>query len=204
MLTKFLHFAFLMTALSLLSCEAADIIDPPLNGGELLNAKRFTTGDANDNWIYFSFDDDTTVAVANATISSQWDIAFLRTTLKINGGTSGPGDGGVLMLSGVNFEDITEVPTDAAFVVDDTLSTGFAIPTGSDSGWYHYTGPPNHWILAIEGRVLIFRTADGRFAKVRIVAYYSDGEQPDEPLQTDSGFYTFDYVYQPDGTTSFE
>ena len=92
----------------------------------------------------------------------------------------------------------------AQFAIDDTLGNGFAIPTGSDEGWYKYTGEPNHWILALEDRVFIFRTAAERYAKLKFVSYYSNGQPPAQPLQTDSGYYTFKFVYQGNGSMGFE
>ena len=190
---------------ALLGCEAKTIIDPPLPPDtSSLETKQFTTGDANDKWVYFSFAKNDTEAIVAPTSSQDWDIAFRRTTIKINGGTSGPGKSGVTMLRGVNFEDIKEVPVQAQFAIDDTLGNGFAIPTGSDEGWYKYTGEPNHWILALEDRVFIFRTAAERYAKLKFVSYYSNGQPPAQPLQTDSGYYTFKFVYQGNGSMGFE
>jgi hypothetical protein len=50
----------------------------------------------------------------------------------------------------------------------------------------------------------VIRTADGDgYAKIRIVSYYEGA--PDDPASSDADarYYTFDYVYKPDGT-SFE
>ena len=197
-------FAYIF-ALFLLGCEAKNIVDPPAApDNSTLETKTFSTGSTNNKWVYFSFAKGDTVPVVSATSSRGWDIAFRRTTIKINGGTSGPGKGGVTMLKGVNFEDIKTAPAAAVFTVDDTTSAGFAIPSGSDSGWYTYTGDPNHWILAIEDRVFVFRTADEKYAKMKFVSYYSNGQPPSQPLQTDSGYYTFKYVYQSNGSKKFE
>ncbi len=198
---------FLLCALgfALLGCEAKQIIDPPAPpDNSKLEPKQFFTGSTNSRWVYFRFATNDTVSVTSASTSQNWDVAFRRTTIKINGGTSGPGKSGVVMLTGVNFEDLKQVPATAAFAVDDTLNTGFAIRTGSDEGWYTYTGDPNHWILAIADRVFIFRTADEKYVKVKFLSYYSNGQPPSQPLQTDSGFYTFKFVYQPNGSKAFE
>ena len=46
------------------------------------------------------------------------------------------------------------------------------------------------------GRVLVVRTADGRYAKVSIQSYYKGA--PASPTQaSESGYYTFRYVFQP-------
>jgi hypothetical protein len=194
--------------IALLGCEAKTIIDPPSPPGtSTLETKQFTTGSTNDRWVYFSFSNADTAAIISPSASQDWDIAFYRTAIKINCGTSGPGKGGATMITSVDFDNIKRVPASAGFAVDDTLNTlgsAYAIPGGSDEGWYHYTGDPNHWIVAIPDRVFIFRTAAEKYAKVRFISYYSNGQPPSQPLQTDSGFYTFKFVYQSDGSMQFE
>lgn len=187
--------------LLIFGCEAQTVIDSEQPEQESLEVKTFTTPEADSEFIYFSFSKGDTVTVATL---SNWDIAFQRTTIKINGGTSGSGNGGAAWLTGVNFEDVKAVPDTVAFAVDDTTKGGFAIPTGSGNGWYVYTGPPNHWIVPIEERVFLIRTAQSRYAKVKFLSYYSDGEPPTQPSPEDSRYYTFKYVYQPNGSKSFE
>ena len=48
-----------------------------------------------------------------------------------------------------------------------------AICTGSDNGWYNYNRATN-LILPIPGRTIVLRTADGNYAKMRILSYYKD------------------------------
>ncbi len=198
------RFLFLV-GIALFGCEAENLVDPPAPPDtSTLATRQFTTGSTNNGWVYFSFAKADTVPASVAVSAQEWDLAFFRTTIKINGGTSGPGKGGVTMLTGVNLEDIKEAPASTVFAVDDTLGNGYAIPTGSGGGWYHYTADPNHWILARDDRVFIFRTADEKYAKMKILSYYSNGQPPSLPLQLDSGYYTFKFVYQGNGSTSFE
>jgi hypothetical protein len=199
---KYLH---IVVPILLLGCEAKTVVDPPPPPEEItLEVKQFTTGSANTRWVYFNFAKGDTVPVSAPTASQEWDVAFRRTTVKINGGTSGPGKAGVAMLTGINFEDIKDVPASTVFAVDDSTSAGYALPAGSGNGWYHYTAEPNHWIVAIADRVFIFRSADEKYVKVKFISYYSDGLPPSQPLQSDSGYYTFKYVYQPNGSRKFE
>jgi hypothetical protein len=195
----------LSASIFFLGCEAETILDPELpEEQEPLEVLQFTTPRADSEFVYFSFSKGDTVIPAEPTRALNWDIAFRQTTIKINGGTSGPGKGGAAWLEGINFEDVKEVPEDFVFAVDDTNTTGFATPTGSGNGWYVYTGPPNHWILPIEDRVFIIRTADEKYAKVKFISYYRTGKPPTEPAQADSRYYTFKYVYQPNGSKKFE
>jgi hypothetical protein len=56
-------------------------------------------------------------------------------------------------------------------------------------------------ISAAPNKVLVIRTRDGKYAKVRIISYYKD---EDPSSYTNARYYTFDYLYQPnDGIATF-
>ena len=170
--------------------------DPLAEEPPELDVLTFTIDATNrEAWAYFSFATGDVVEVEDAENSEAWDIGFQTTKVKLNGGISGPGMGSVVMLTETTFEAVTEAPADGYKV--DTEDT-FAIVTGSGNGWYIYTGPPTHWILPLEDRVFVIKAADGRFAKVQFVGYYKDNEN-----KKDSGFVTFTYVHQPEGSSDF-
>lgn len=147
----------------------------------------------------FSFAKGDTVTDAN------WDIAFRGTTIIVNGGakiglTDEPertGNGAAIMLKGVLLENVQSVPTDGNFKQD---SAGvYAIPTGSGNSWYNYSSSTN-LVTPIAGRVFVIRTHDGKYAKIEFLSYYKDA--PATPTASSpSRYYTFRYVYQPNGTT---
>ena len=146
-------------------------------------------------WVYFSFATGDAVEVEDAENSEAWDVGFQRTKVKLNGGISGPGMGSVVMLTETTFEAVTEAPADGYKA--DTADT-LAIVPQSEKGWYIYTGPPTHWVLPLEDRVFVLKAADGTLAKVQFTGYYKDNEN-----KKDSGFVTFKYVHQPDGSHNF-
>ncbi len=126
--------------------------------------------------------------------STQWDVAFRGTDILINGGTSGPGNGGAQLLEGI-FEDITEAPM-GGWAVDG--SEGPAIPAGSGTGWYNYN-PAAMVVTPFPGKVLLIRTADGLYAKMRIISYYKGA--PEVPtIDSEARYVTFEYLLQPDGS----
>lgn len=130
--------------------------------------------------------------------STEWDIAFKSTTILINGGASGPGNGGAQVLEAL-FEEVTEAPMEG-YSTDSP--DAFAIPTGSGEGWYNYN-PATNLVSPIPGRVLVIRNADGSFAKLRILSYYQGA--PETPTaDTPSRYITFEYAYQTDGSRRFE
>ena len=143
--------------------------------------------------------------VVNAdTSNNNWDLAFGGTTIKVNCGTSGPGNGGAFVYTGT-FDAFTQVPTDSTFRTDNAAS--YAITKGSGKGWYNYDGP-NNIVSAIPGRVLVIRTATRKYAKVEILHYYKGNVTPsttasDSIKAFDSRYYSFRYTYQANGSTTF-
>jgi len=148
-------------------------------------------------YTFFDLDDSTTVADSNST---EWDLAFAATSILVNSGASGPGSVRAALHAGL-FEEIDAVPGTAEFKPGGGQDNP-AIPTGTGSGWYNYSGEPSHLITPIPGRVVLVETSEGNYAKLRILSYYRGN--PAEPGSTDSRFYTFEYVLTADGSTSFE
>ncbi len=149
----------------------------------------------------FSF--ETGEAVVNTdSATTKWDIGFRGTTIILNGGTSGPGDAQAQILTAI-FEEVTEAP-ETGFSSDS--SPNFAIPTGSGNGWYNAAGggPSSPTVITpIPGRIIVIKTATGRFAKVEILSYYKDA--PASPTGFEPArYYKFRYVYQPNDSRKFE
>ncbi|MBU3714091.1 MAG: hypothetical protein FGM46_04000 [Ferruginibacter sp.] len=156
--------------------------------------------------IYSFYSLETNTWVPNKdSATTKWDLAFAGTTIRVNNQTSGPGNGGAYVYTGT-FESLTSIPNDAIFAVDNHPLT-YAIPKGSGAGWYNYDGPSN-LVTAIPGKILVVRTASGKYAKVEILNYYRGGVTPSATAPTElkikeQRFYTFRFTYQPDGSTSF-
>ena len=146
------------------------------------------------------------VIVSNSdSATNKWDLGFRGTTIITNGGTGGPANGGAFVYTGI-FNDLSQVPADSTFKTDNA-PTLYAITIGSDKGWYHYDGA-TQLVTPIPGRVLVIRTATGKYAKVEIQNYYKGGLTPDASASdneklTKQRYYTFRYIYQPDGTKKF-
>lgn len=142
------------------------------------------------------------------TSETDWDIAFRGTSIIVNGGVTfgtidepaRTGNAGVYIANGT-MQTVTEVSVNS-FIQDS--ETGYAIATGSENGWYVYVGPPTHLINPIPGKVLVFRTRDGKYAKVEILSYYENAPENPDAFVDATPYYTFNYVYQPnEGVTTF-
>ena len=135
-------------------------------------------------WRFFDFSSGSVVESPGPT---GWDLAFLRHRIVANGGAAFAGDGGLLELGDVEYDSISDVP-----------STGYiGSPQPGDTTnavierWYSYNWTSH--ILEPRPTVWAVRTADGRYAKLRILGYYCPG-----PL---AGCLTFEFVYQGGGGT---
>jgi hypothetical protein len=156
--------------------------------------------------VYTFYSLEKNVIVPNTdSASTKWDIAFMATRIIINGGTSGAGQGGAFVYTGL-FDDLKTIPTDSVFKTDNA-PTSYAITAGSGKGWYTYDGL-NNLITPLAGRVLVIRTASGKYAKMEITSYYKGGATlpaaaSDIEKLTKQRYYSFRFAYQPNGTKTF-
>ncbi|MEX0275602.1 MAG: HmuY family protein [Flavobacteriaceae bacterium] len=150
-------------------------------------------GEIGGPFVKFSFEEGKVIDS-----DTKWDIAFRGTTIAVNGGVKTGtndepernGNAGAAIASGT-FDDIGDID---GLNFEQDAEGSFAIPTGSGNGWYTYTGPPSHQIVPTAGKILVFRTHDGKYAKIEVLSYYKDADASSE-----SRHYTFKYVYQPNG-----
>jgi hypothetical protein len=129
---------------------------------------------AGDAWRRFHF-------ARNAVVDSgPWDIAFRR-----NHVIAAPG-AGVTDLGVVMFDSVGELPAEgyvATAFGGDTVNAGVG-------KWYAYSMLSH--LLSSKRHVYAVRTADGRFAKLEILAYYC--------RDVGAACYTFRYAFQGDGS----
>lgn len=213
---KSIFFAFvLMTSLLFVACEKDE--NPTANNSSLTsNVVKDLVADTIvglsngqpvgvGKYTFYSLENNTVVPSTDSN-TNKWDIAFRGTSILTNAGTSGPGAGGAFVYVGT-YDELKTISPDSVFRKD-SAPTSFAIPFGSNKGWYVYD-PVNNLITPIPGRVLVIKTAKGKYAKVEIINYYKGGTTPapsasdDIKLKTQR-FYTFRFVYQPNGTASFQ
>jgi len=190
---------------SLVACDKTETIEKELVKAETVRdipADPTTGVDATGRptstgkYTFFSFQNG--IVASSDSASLKWDLGLKGTSLITNGGTSGPGLGGAVVLDGI-FDDIEALPSSAA-IQSDTQSQ-LAIPASSGKGWYSYD-PQTHLITPTAGKVIVVRTAEGKYAKMEILSYYK-GAPAAPDATSESRYYTIRYVYQPDGTSSF-
>ena len=153
---------------------------------------------------FFSLETGTAIPASDSA-TTKWDIAFRGTTILTNAGVSGPGSGGGFVQIGT-FDNFNTISADSTFRRD-SIPGRYAITSGSNRGWYTYDGA-NNLITPLPGRVLVFRTATGKYAKLEITNYYKGGSTPatsasDATKLKEQRYYNFRFTYQPNGSKNF-
>ena len=167
-----------------------------------------------EKWVYYSFEKNTIVEVADPQNSLDWDIAFFAYYAKLNGGESGKGKAGVVKV-GTDFSAPVTLPKEGDYKQDtkgtmsygnypnltqkedtfsDYLSGGFDTDTG-----YVSLNPKNSsarggkWpsVYAPTKFVYVIRTAKGAYAKFQVTDFYNERLQANCP--------SFQYILSEDG-----
>jgi hypothetical protein len=133
-----------------------------------------TTIDASSEaqWIYLDLESRQQLEVADPAQSDAWDLGLRRFEIAIDGGISGPGGMEAVVLEGVAFADVTEVPgegwvSDAADGDDENEDADLAL-----AGWYDYDFMAH--VLTPRPVVYVVRTVEGNVFKLEILDYYDD------------------------------
>jgi hypothetical protein len=157
-------------------------------GERLVGPLRYTVDARNpDRWTYFSFSRG---SVATDPRPFDWDLAFRRFQIIVNGGDAFPGMGGVRWVEGTAMDSIPVLP-EAGYVGTEVVrGDSIAVPLDD---WYEYSFF-SHLLMPLP-RTYLIRTADGRYARLRFESYYCPGAQP--------GCVTFEYSYQGRGGRDF-
>lgn len=192
---------FLLLAIPFMGCDDDD--EKPVVALEATTVSDLQS--VGSKFVLYSFSKNAVIPNADSA-TTQWDIGFRNTTIILNGGTSGPGRAAGQIVEGI-FDELNEAPADG-YLVDGNEK---AI---KGSGWYTYTGQapsgPQHAVLPIAGKILVLKTADDKYVKVEMLSYYkgnpntATAEFASLATRPASPFYTFRFIYQPDGTSNFK
>jgi hypothetical protein len=141
-------------------------------------------------WVYVKFTDDGAERVnlndEKALESLDWDLAARRFVLRLNGGTSGPSCVGAMPFLEKSYEEVTEVPDDAIYALDDFYTSDCTIineasglegsPQVALSKWWHYPIGPSGGCVATTGVPFLVQLADGHVIKLVVEQYYLTGQ----------------------------
>lgn len=172
----------------------------------VIQSQTFEINSTNSTkWKYFSFEKNDTITIADPMTSTAWDLAFQRYRIKTNGGSSGIGLGSAASSfekQQTGFDDLKNVSDTATFAVDQSIQIavqqGYAtyIVNPKLYTWFTIELAPAGTQIVPTDNIYIVKTGTGKFAKVWFKSYYSAANV--------SGYVTFEYKYQPDGSKNLE
>ena len=144
--------------------EEPGVPDNP-NIDEMVNSTDSTV------WVHYDLESATLVAEDDVT-DDNWDIAFQRYAIKVNGGVSGTGEVEVLILQGEydTFEEVA-LPENGEWITDLEDSDGDDKPEYVFDTWFDYDLATH--VLSPADLVYLIRTVEGNVFRFRILDYYS-------------------------------
>jgi hypothetical protein len=143
-------------------------------------------GASKNPFVYISLKDGARVDITDlaSKSSKDWDLAFRRSVIRVNGGDSGAGGAGVARIENKTLAEVTAVPAAASFKVDEFIDESCKVtrdpinnPQTAFSGastadlWYAYDVGTSK--LKPQPFVWVVRRADGSFVKLTIDSYYN-------------------------------
>lgn len=196
-----IRLAVLVAAITLLICpataqDAFTVTDLPTYSAGMGRAEGpFTLVSLRDGAVVVAPDAD----VRADSISTAWDLGIRGTSLIVNGGTSGPGDGAAVLLP-IPFDAVTTIPDDSLFIADGDRpcprGAATAVCSGSGNGWYVYA---DNGVQPIPDRTLVVRLADSGVVKVRFLSYRL-GEETADGVRPRFVSFEVDPLSEPVGT----
>jgi len=197
-------FSVLAAGLMVLSSCSDDENPYVQTTGEIKNY-TFLDARAYSDWVYFSFEQGEIVEVADFQNDLNWDIAFHRGDIRLNGGKSGEGLGEAVNTYTTDWNAVSAAPS-SGYVKDEIgIITIAFIGTGvieedqpfsqTMSTWLTVdtTTPPP--VYTLNNWIYVLKTADGKFVKIQI--YDNKNETGN------AGYVSFKYQYNTDGGSDF-
>jgi hypothetical protein len=197
MMKKFLLLTLFFGSISVImsSCSKDDDKNEPIVA---VTNTILTDASFMGSYDYFSFEQNKQVDRSEAG-TTNWDFGMLFINMVVNSGSRGPGNAGVQILT-TAFDELSEAP-ETGYVAEGSASE----PAVKTEDWGVYN-PVQRSFTPIAGKVFVFRTAKGNYAKMEMLKAEptnDNGEVVVPPTVPTKIKYTFRYAYQPNGSRKF-
>lgn len=125
------------------------------------------------SWVYLQLATGKEVTPTDPQSSSDWDLAFLRFQIKVNGGISGKGGVEVALVNGTPYSSLVKAPasgyvTDQADSADSDTDPDYAFLQSGP--WYNYNVMTH--VLTAKDQVYVVRSTTGTYFKLQMTNYY--------------------------------
>ena len=180
--------------------------EPPVNQDV---KEQVIDASSGQEWKYFSFSTGKELTVEDAENNLQWDIAFNRYYVKLNGGASGKGKAEAVKTSSKDFATVTQAP-ESGYAKDEAGEMQIGMPPKTvqasfskvisggmktEDGYVSYdpakmqAGGTNPY--TVNKWVYVIKIADGTYAKVQFVDYLNEKNK--------GGYPKFKYQHSANG-----
>lgn len=198
-------FALLLGLLIFSSCSNIDDREEDVATTGEIKTHQFLDARSYTNWIYFSFSKNEIVTIADPQNDNNWDIAFHRGDVKLNGGKSGKASGEGINTNKTEWNAVASAPT-SGYVKDDigkitTAFTGTGIIEEDQpfsqilTTWLtvDISNPPPKY--TVHNYVYVVRSASGKYVKLQIY--------DNKSATNAAGYVSFKYQYSAEGSGAF-
>lgn len=194
----------LALGLFVMSSCSRDKADEQLKSGEV-KQYEFLDASAFDTWTYFSFEKGKIVEVSDFKNDSNWDIAFHRGDIRLNGGASGKGLAEAINTGKKEWSSVVSAPAtgygkDGIGKIVVSYSRGGVVQDDQPfsqvmANWLTIdtkNHPPKY---TVNNWVYVIKTATGKPVKIQI---YDNKNEKGR-----AGHFSFKYQYNASGSTKF-
>jgi hypothetical protein len=125
--------------------------------------------------VFLDLDEGRELKLEEAFSTNGWELSFKRDKIGVNSGPNSPtGMVEVAVLSGVDFDGLTQAPAEG-FSVD--TGNGTFNPVGLEGGWYFYDLGVHRLVTRTE-LTYVLHTSAGAYVKLRMLEYYDAAGTP--------------------------
>ena len=180
----------ILSSIFLISC-GEDITPTDNESGEKAAAKadeREVDATDTENAVYYNFSTGEKLEVTDAKSDSSWHISFIRHTVYINSGSSGPGNVTGGYVEGADYDSIKSLPAGLELKKDNlNEDPGSFKDSGlAFEGWFPYSIKTH--ILSPTDRVYFINVGANETYKIKFLGYYGlDGS-------SDSAFVSYRFA----------
>jgi hypothetical protein len=172
--------SILLTTALLLATGCAKSLDPgdkddTGSASELSAGEAVINATSQTDWVYLDLESATMVTPATPEDSTEWDLAFRRYKVALNGGVSGTGGMEAVPMPGVDYNTDLEAPSEG-WITDEPDADGDGDMEYALDSWFLYESS-THYVSPAD-TIFVLRTVEGALLKFEFLAYYDDAGTP--------------------------